>query len=201
MASNFEQMRPIWRSLPHDIATMIILENVLTPLKIHGYTSFGRERTQEVSSKNWQTVRNALAISRSTRKAGIHALNTAGAVEHVYPNDPRYVTYTLGGRPFHQPSDQLLQHFRWLFTAFRSHDFFVRMPVPGTLRRVERLEFRGGQMPLERLSDADLEDCMSVWCQLTATRAWMFEAVGGWNLCAASGRAEDIRKLVVWIKG
>ncbi|SMR58061.1 unnamed protein product [Zymoseptoria tritici ST99CH_3D1] len=192
MATDQEEMSAIWRNLPLDISRIIIIENALTPLQINAYGENLQEHSQALDLSNWQIVRTSLSISHFTRKSALNTLKPHGAIEHIYLDFPR--RFAPPGPHLPEPSFALLRHFRWVFMAQEDSRLFVRMPVAGTLRRVERLE----SAPMKSMSDEEFENFMTLWCDMGRCKSWMFCGVGGWDMSAAVGDGADVRKLIVW---
>ncbi|KJX98721.1 hypothetical protein TI39_contig395g00017 [Zymoseptoria brevis] len=165
MAADEDDMSAIWRNLPLDITTIIIIENALTPLQINAYGENLQEHSQALDIPNWQIVRTSLSISHFTRKSAPHTHKSHGAVEHIYLDFPR--RFAPPGPYLPEPSFALLRHFRWVFIAQEDSRMFVRMPVAGTLRRVERLE----SAPMKTMSDEEFEHYMALRCDMGRCKA------------------------------
>ncbi|KJX95467.1 hypothetical protein TI39_contig4111g00022 [Zymoseptoria brevis] len=206
---NTTPMSAIWQSLPLEITTMILVETALLPLKVHAHSYLHHryisalETTNPPSTNAWQAVLSALAINHSTRRAVIHALNTHGAIEHK--EDPG-VAYTAHFGP--QPSWALLAHFRWVFVSVEDRmdrddvRLFVRMPVPGAVRAVERFEIIGVKPSPMQATDIEVAGLAArvlgrVWV-LGMRGCWLFSTVGGGDIADTIADVAEVRTLLFW---
>ncbi|SMR55682.1 unnamed protein product [Zymoseptoria tritici ST99CH_1E4] len=206
-------MSTVWKGLLPELVSMIIVINALTPLRLHGKTYRGRQNEdydhmRALEPEKWQQVRNALAVSLSTRRDAIRALNRYGSIENErwkYFPPP----YSSSPPSNSEPSWWLLRHFRWLHVNLHntgmlseraSVRLMVRFPHPGVLRRVEHV-LMPTPAPEKPYGDAELEAFMAGLCRTAGRWSNQFRTVGGWDMACATGNASDIRKLLVWKDG
>ncbi|SMR55683.1 unnamed protein product [Zymoseptoria tritici ST99CH_1E4] len=138
-------MTLVWKRLPPEIASIIIVDVALTPLSINAHTYYRHDGTnwqpptriehiRALEPQKWQRVRNTLAVSTGIRQDVVRALNTRGKIENwdiahahsSWPRSPRSSSFAeappvwAGDEvppPSTQPSWSLLRHFRWLSTT------------------------------------------------------------------------------------
>ncbi|SMY26494.1 unnamed protein product [Zymoseptoria tritici ST99CH_1A5] len=149
-------MTLVWKRLPPEIASIIIVEVALTPLSINAHTYYRHdganwqpptriEHIRALEPQKWQRVRNTLAVSTGIRRDVIRALNARGTIEnwdiahahahHSVPRSPRS-WFSAEAQPVWpgdevpppstQPSWWLLRHFRWLSTTVWDMILYLR---------------------------------------------------------------------------
>ncbi|SMR55700.1 unnamed protein product [Zymoseptoria tritici ST99CH_1E4] len=218
-------MTDIWTKLPQEMKDKIIVQAAITPLKVHLYTTGPYQHDlQAIHIEAWQTVKNALSVTQSSRKAALKILHESGSIEDVDITLDEHDCYRFGAWTRHRPSNALLSHFnllwRWMpfytpnvsnypdvMAHWKERDpvhenarikFYVPFPHPGQARAVARIEIHASSNPVTAWGDGEVKAMVFEWVLFVSTTSWAFSDNHGTLPFPMEGT--ELRALICWVE-
>ncbi|KJX98729.1 hypothetical protein TI39_contig395g00010 [Zymoseptoria brevis] len=187
-------------------------------------TGPNQHHLQAIDIDAWQTVKNALSVTQSSRKAALNILHESGSVEDVDISTGEHDCYTSGAGPCFRPSNTLLSHFsllwRWMpfytpnacnypdvMAHWKERDpmyenarvkFCVPFLHPGQARAMARIEVHASVNPITAWEDEEVKAMVFEWVSFKSTTSRAFYDYHG--TLSFLMEVAELRALLCWIE-